>query len=89
MVDSSQPVRARGGMPTHPLRTAEQLISGGMTESSEIVRMARALEAARAENARLIRAVRSLDDHWIGDLIGAVCLFGTIILLVIFAGVLS
>lgn len=25
---------------------------------------------------RLIRAVRRLDDHWIGDLIGVVCLFG-------------
>lgn len=24
----------------------------------------------------LIRAARRLDDHWIGDLIGAVCLFG-------------
>lgn len=38
---------------------------------------------------RIIRAIRVLDDHWLGDLIGAVCLFGAIILLVIFAGVLS
>lgn len=38
---------------------------------------------------RIIRAIRALDDHWLGDLIGAVCLGGTIILLVIFAGVLS
>lgn len=26
--------------------------------------------------ARLITALARLDDHWIGDLIGAVCLFG-------------
>lgn len=39
--------------------------------------------------ARILRALRALDDHWLGDLIGAVCLFGTIVLLVIFAGVLS
>ncbi len=26
--------------------------------------------------ARLIAALARLDDHWIGDLIGAVCLFG-------------
>lgn len=26
--------------------------------------------------ARMMRAVRRLNDHWIGDLIGAVCLFG-------------
>lgn len=38
---------------------------------------------------RIIRAIRSLDDHWIGDLIGAVCLCGTILLLVIVVGVLS
>ncbi|MES2434219.1 MAG: hypothetical protein V4586_10380 [Pseudomonadota bacterium] len=25
--------------------------------------------------ARLLRAMARLDDHWIGDLIGAVCLF--------------
>ncbi|MGP9791486.1 hypothetical protein [Roseinatronobacter sp. NSM] len=37
----------------------------------------------------IIRALRSLDDHWIGDLIGGVCLFGAMILLVIIAGVLS
>ena len=26
--------------------------------------------------ARMITAMRRLDDHWIGDLIGAVSLFG-------------
>ena len=26
--------------------------------------------------AHFIRAMARLDDHWIGDLIGAVCLFG-------------
>ena len=25
---------------------------------------------------RLLRALAYLDDHWIGDLIGACCLFG-------------
>jgi hypothetical protein len=37
----------------------------------------------------LIRALRYLDNSWVGDLIGGVCLAGTIVLLVIFAGVLS
>lgn len=27
---------------------------------------------------RLVRAAQALDDHWIGDLIGAVSLFGTL-----------
>lgn len=27
---------------------------------------------------RLLRAARALDDHWIGDLIGAVSLFATL-----------
>jgi len=36
----------------------------------------------------IIRALRSLDDHWIGDLIGGVCLSGIVILVVIAAGVL-
>lgn len=59
MVDYSQPPRARR-YAVHPLRTAAQLISGGMTESSEIVRMARALEATRAENARLWGCVAAI-----------------------------
>jgi len=25
---------------------------------------------------RIIRALRALDTHWMGDLIGALCLFG-------------
>ena len=37
----------------------------------------------------LIRAARRLDDHWIGDLIGAACLFGTGYLLFFAAGVLA
>jgi len=27
---------------------------------------------------RIFGALRALDDHWLGDLIGAVCLFGFI-----------
>lgn len=27
---------------------------------------------------RLLRAARALDDHWLGDLIGAVSLFATL-----------
>jgi hypothetical protein len=38
---------------------------------------------------RLIRALRYLDNSWAGDLIGGVCLVATMVLLVIFAGVLS
>ncbi|MFN4058188.1 MAG: hypothetical protein ACK4HW_08405 [Roseinatronobacter sp.] len=38
---------------------------------------------------RLIRVVQRLDNSWVGDLIGGVCLAATIVLLVIFAGVLS
>lgn len=36
----------------------------------------RASSSLRAGWGWLIRAARRLDDHWIGDLIGAVCLFG-------------
>jgi len=35
----------------------------------------RASSSLRAGWGWLIRAARRLDDHWIGDLIGAVCLF--------------
>lgn len=38
---------------------------------------------------RLIRAVRGLNDHWVGDVIGAVCLGLTVVLGVIAAGLLS
>ena len=38
---------------------------------------------------RLIRAVCDVEQSWVGDLIGAICLAVTIVLLVIFAGVLS
>ncbi|WP_286173735.1 hypothetical protein [Rhodobacter sp. NTK016B] len=27
---------------------------------------------------RIIRALIALDDHWLGDLIGALCLFGAL-----------
>ncbi|WP_370269198.1 hypothetical protein [Nioella sp.] len=27
---------------------------------------------------RFIRALKALDDHWLGDLIGALCLFGAL-----------
>lgn len=27
---------------------------------------------------RFIRALRSLEDHWLGDLIGALCLFAAL-----------
>ncbi|SLN48125.1 hypothetical protein PSA7680_02477 [Pseudoruegeria aquimaris] len=36
----------------------------------------RASSSLRAGWGWLIRAARRLDDHWIGDLIGALCLFG-------------
>lgn len=49
----------------------------------------RALLTAPSHRGRITRAIRALEDHWIGDLIGAVCLFGTVIVLVIVAGVLS
>lgn len=35
----------------------------------------RASSSLRAGWGWLVRAARRLDDHWIGDLIGAVCLF--------------
>ncbi|SUZ33320.1 hypothetical protein ROE7235_03089 [Roseibaca ekhonensis] len=38
---------------------------------------------------RLIRAMRGLNDHWVGDFIGGACLVGTIVIGVIAAGVLS
>lgn len=37
----------------------------------------------------LMRAARRLEEHWIGDLIGAACLFGTGYLLFFAAGVLA
>lgn len=37
----------------------------------------------------IIRSLRKLDDHWIGDLIGGVCWCGSIVLLVIAAGVMQ
>lgn len=36
----------------------------------------RASSSLRAGWRWLVRAARRLDDHWIGDLIGALCLFG-------------
>ncbi|WP_296639124.1 hypothetical protein [Roseinatronobacter sp.] len=38
---------------------------------------------------RLIRGLRGLNDHWVGDVIGVMCLGLTIVLGVIAAGVLS
>lgn len=38
---------------------------------------------------RLIRALSGLNDHWVGDVIGGLCLALTIVLGVIAAGVLS
>lgn len=38
---------------------------------------------------RLIRGLRGLNDHWVGDVIGALCLAVTVVLGVIAAGVLS
>ncbi len=58
------------------------------TQSQGGVRMVDYSRPPRARG-RIIRAMRALDDHWLGDLIGAVCLFGTIFLMVIVAGVLS
>lgn len=39
--------------------------------------------------SRLRRLARWLDDNWVGDLIGAACLFGIVYLLLLFGWVLS
>lgn len=44
---------------------------------------------AAPRRGRIMRAMRAMDDHWIGDLIAAVFLFGGIAALFIIAGVLS
>ena len=38
---------------------------------------------------RIIRALRALEDHWLGDLIGTVCLMGALWLGIVAAGVLQ
>ena len=38
---------------------------------------------------RFIRALRALDDHWLGDLIGAACLFGIFYLVLVAGAVLQ
>lgn len=38
---------------------------------------------------RLMRGLRGLNDHWIGDLIGGACLTGSVIIVVIAAGVMA
>lgn len=38
---------------------------------------------------RLVRALRALDDHWLGDLIGAVCLFTSLWLALVAGAVLQ
>lgn len=38
---------------------------------------------------RFVRALRALDDHWLGDLIGALCLFGILYGFLLFGWVLS
>lgn len=49
----------------------------------------RARLTAHSRRGRIMCVIRAIEDHWIGDLIGAVCLFGTIIAIFIIAGVLS
>ncbi|WP_333827754.1 hypothetical protein [Pararhodobacter sp.] len=36
-----------------------------------------------------VRALRALDDHWLGDLIGAFCLFGLLWLALVAGTVLQ
>lgn len=38
---------------------------------------------------RFIRALRALDDHWLGDLIGVFCLFGIFYLVLVAGAVLQ
>lgn len=38
---------------------------------------------------RFVRALRALDDHWLGDLIGAACLLGTLWLALVAGAVLQ
>lgn len=47
--------------------------------------------AGRADGLwrRIIRAVRALDDHWIGDLIGVASLFGMLWVALVAAAVLQ
>ena len=51
--------------------------------------MADPFHARPPARGRLIRTLARLEQSWLGDLIGGLCLAGTIALLVIFAGVLS
>ncbi|KGJ23254.1 hypothetical protein [Paracoccus sanguinis] len=46
-------------------------------------------EARVSPGRRMVRAARALDDSWIGDALGAVCLFAGGYLLFVVAGVLS
>lgn len=38
---------------------------------------------------RLMSALRRLDDHWLGDLIGTVCLFGMLYAMMLVGWALS
>lgn len=58
------------GNPDIPLRAPAATVAACEPSSP------RASSSLRAGWRWLVRAARRLDDHWIGDLIGALCLFG-------------
>ena len=57
-----------------------------MAVSSGIIRIA---DGYCSMVRRAARAIRTLEDHWIGDLIGAVCLFGSVWILLVAGWVLQ
>lgn len=85
----SQPERTGSSQTVYPLTSESSLLSiVGTSDSKE--HPAREKEKTTApRRGRIMRAIRATEDCWIGDLIGAVCLFGTIIAIFIIAGVLS
>lgn len=62
--------QARAQTPIIPLRAPAATVAACEPTSP------RASSSLRAGWRWLIRAAKRLDDHWIGDLIGALCLFG-------------
>lgn len=49
----------------------------------------RASSSLRAGWRRLVEVCDRIEDSWVGDLIGAVCLFATFYILIVIAGVLQ
>ena len=70
------------GRPTEPQAQSARGRSGGVLRAPAATGLAREPSSPRASSSLragwcwLTRAARRLDNHWIGDLIGAVCLFG-------------